>query len=288
MQNPELIIIRSVYKIPKCTFEPCIDPSTGRYPSTVRRVNSQGDMILSDEDKKSNKHFIAENERIEIYDGKTFDLTDEVQASWWEAIKYSKRITQDRWTKDHRGEFVIDGDTRRYGTAEFYIERPGKEAETRNSNKRKVHEATEFIYKDSPDGRYLKAELLSNPMSGLPESEVEDYLVSVAVKHPDKIKELYTGSDMHLRILLLEAIKKRVIFIKDKIYIYGDNTMLGGTQEAVLLWMKSPDNKRLVQMIKHETYPDLYVTNTPDELHGSDPLDAPLKAPVAKPQPAKK
>ncbi len=275
MHNSDIIILRSVFKIPKCTMEPAIDPNTGRYPSVVKRVNSQGDMVLNDEDRKSNKHFIAENEAVEIYDGKSFDLTDEVQKAQWEAIKFSKRITQDRWTKNSKGDFVIDGDTRRYGTAEFYIERPGKEAESRNTKKRQVHEATKFIYDDSKEGRYLKAKLLNNPMDGLPESEVEDYLVGVAAKTPDKIRELYTGSDTHLRVLLIESIEKHVVVYRDKVYSYGDNTLLGGTQESVLLWMKNPDNKRVLQMIKHETYPDLY-QNTPEETHGSDPLTAPI------------
>jgi len=256
--NNNLIILRSVFKIPKVRFEPAIDPSTGRYPAVVKRVDSQGDMILSDADRKQNKHFIAENEWIDLYDGKTFDLEDEVQSAWWEAIKFSKRITQDRWTKNHKGDYVIDGDSKRYGTAEFYIERPGQETKQRNTKKRDVFKATQFIYDDSSEGLYLKARLLGNPMSGLPESDVEEYLVSVANKAPEKIVELYTGGDTHLRMLLLEAMDGKVILYRNKIYTYGEDIMLGGTQDSVLLWLKNPENKRLVDMIRKETYPDLY------------------------------
>jgi hypothetical protein len=250
-------------------MEPAINPATGRFPATVRKTNSQGDMMLSDEDKKTNKHFIADTDSIEIYDGKSFNLEDEVDAAWWEAIRYSKQITQDRWTKDHKGDYIIDGDTKRYGTAEYYIERPGQETKSRNSRKREVFKATEFIYGDSSEGLYLKAKLLGNSMFGMPESDVEDFLVSIANKTPDKITELYTGTDTHLRILLLEATEKRVIIYKNKIYSYGEDIMLGGTQEAVLLWMKNPSNKSLVEMIKKETYPEMF--DDAEEVHGAPP-----------------
>jgi len=271
-----IIILKSVYKITKVYMEPAVD-SNGRFPSVVRKTDSFGNMMLNDEDKKSGKYLIADNDMIEIFDGKSFDLLDPVDAAWWEAIKLSPRIAQDRSARNSKGELVIDGDTKRYGTAEFYVERPGQEAKAKNNRKREVHEAKAFIYDDSSDGLYQKARLLGNPMQGAVLSDVEEYLVGIAEAKPDKIRQLYTGTDTHLRILLLDAVEKRVIFYKDKLYIYGEDIILGPTQDTSLMWMKNADNKRLLDHIKKETYPDLY------EVEGESDLDGvPKKAKATK------
>lgn len=252
------IILRSVYKITRTWMEPARDPKTGRFPDVVRRVNSQGDMVLSDEDRKTNKFFIAENDKIELFDGREFDLDKETDEAWWEAIKYSKRIAKDRAEKNKDGQYVIDGTSKRYGNAEFYIERPGAESRHKNTRKRDIHEAKSFVYEDAPENLYNKARLLGNAMGGATMSDVEEYLISVAERTPEKITQLYTGTDTHLRLFLLDAQDKRIITVKDNLYYYGEGIVLGATNTAVISYFKNPDNKRIVEMIKRETYPDLF------------------------------
>jgi len=255
------IILRSVYKVTRCWMEPATNPATGRFPSSVRKVNNQGEQMLSDEDRKSGQYFISSSDVIEIYDGKEFDLDDEVDAAWWESIRYSKKIAQDRSEKDKFGNYIVDGSAKRYGTAEFYVERPGLESKIRNTRKRDIHEAKSYIYQDTDSGRQQKVRLLGNPMLGLPDSDVEDYLVGIAEKNPILITELYTGSDTHLRLFLLDAMDKRAIYNKDKLFYYGDNIPLGATDSAVINFFKNPDNKRITDMIKREVYPEY---NTPE------------------------
>lgn len=258
-QVPESkITIRSVFKFPKAYVEPTIDPSTNRYSANVRRVDANGDMILSDADKASNQILIGENEMIEIYDGKTFDLEDPYDSAWWEAIKHCKRIAQDRWKRNSKGELVIDGNVMRYGSAEFYIERAGQQSKLRVDIRKQRHEAEQYIFNDSSDGLYQKVRLLGNPMSSLPIGEVQEYLLDIAYKSPDKIKTLYTGEDTNLRLLLLDALDKHVIRFKDKLYQYGEGQILGASQEAVILWFKNPANGRLLTLIKQEVYPEFY------------------------------
>jgi len=256
------IILRSVYKVTRCWMEPAIDPATGRFTSSVRRVNSQGDMILSDIDRASGDFYIAENEAIEIFDGKEFDLQDPYQAAWWEAIKCSKKIAQDRAERNAKGELIVDGNAKRYGTAEFFVERPGVEAKAKNSRKREAFEATSFIYSDAPEDLYSKVRLLGNPMPGMPLSDVEDYLVKIAEKNPQLIIELYTGTDTKLRLFLLDAIDKKVIYNKDRLYYYGEGIVLGATESAVLAFFKNPENKRIVDLMKDEVYPELALSKS--------------------------
>jgi len=252
------VILRSIFKHTKVFMEPSKNPKTGQYANVVRRVDSNGDMILNEEDRKTGKYLIPESNVIELYDGITFDLDNEIEAAQWESIRYSKKIAQDRWERDSQGNLIVDGNAKRYGTAELYVERPGIESRIRNDRKRKIHEAKAYIYNDNEGNLYQMVKLLGTPMTGQPPSDVEDYLVSIAEKDADKILELYTGSDTHLRLLLADGIDRHIIFKRDKIYYYGDSIPLGSTEGSVIAYFKLKSNERITNMIKAEVYPEYY------------------------------
>jgi hypothetical protein len=230
-------------------------------------------MILTDEERNSGKYFIKETDTFVIEDGITFNLSDEIEATKWEAIKNCSLIAPERFAKDSSGNYLIDGTTGRnslhprYGIAELYIDRPGVEAVKRVSKKKKVHNAVSFILDDDrgTEGRLLMAKVLGKHMDNMPDADVEDYLISIAEKDPDKIISLYTGDDMKLRILFIDAKDKGVIVVKSKIYIYNENTILGATDDAVISWMKDPKNKKVLELIKRDTYPDLYSNDDSSE-----------------------
>jgi hypothetical protein len=265
------IIIRSVFKITKAKLEPSKDPKTGRFAATVREVDSDGDMILSEADRKTNKFFVKSNDFIEIYDGKEFNLDDEIDLAWWEAIKNTRIIAQERMEKDAAGNLTIDGSAKRYGIAEFYVERPGAEAKSRITRKQLLHKAEGFILGDSPEGTYQKARILGHEMKGSPLSDVQDYLLIQAEKNPEKIIDLYTGSDTQLRILLLDALDKKVIINRTGLFYYAD-TILGSTEEAVINWFKQTNNKTLFGTIKAECYPELLLRTKKEIVEDESPV----------------
>ena len=92
-------------------------------------------------------------------------------------------------------------------------------------------------------------------MENAPDSDVEDYLYQVAEKNPDMVIELYTSGDIALKLLLIAAKKNGIILKKDGMYNYAD-TILGATDDSVLLFFKMPSNKRILDQIKFETYPE--------------------------------
>ena len=264
------IILRSVYgKVGmKYFIQPCKD-RLGRYPACVKKVNSQGDMILSDVEKNEyaskEKIFFPETAVFVITDGQVFDLNNPEHKATWEAIKNCPLIAPELTAKSSDGSYVIHGTTdrkevkhRRYGTAELYIDRPGVETQRRVSRKKKIIEACNFITGDpqGADGRLLKSKLLGKHMSNMPSADVEDYLLTVAEKDPERIIKLYTGDDNDLRLLLIEAKDKGVVTIKNKMYLYGARP-IGGTEEAVIAWMKNSSNQKVVEMLKHDTFPDM-------------------------------
>ena len=254
-----LIRLRNVYKLPKCRMQPAIDPKTGRFPEHIVMLKPDGSTFREAETEKKAAQLklvpIMENEVVELYDGITFDLSDVHERSLWEAIKNSPLIAEERYTKDSSGRYVIDGDANRYGYADWYVERPDREAQSFNSKVQLVHNAQAFLFNDSRDNLYIKSRLLGARMDGLSYDEVLNWMLDQATKKPERIIDLYTGADTRLKIILVTAIDKGVVRNKNGAYTYGNMT-IGMTEESVILWMKQAVNAEYVRSIEFETFPD--------------------------------
>lgn len=258
------IVLRSVFgKVGmKYYIQPCRDKN-GNWPECVKQVDSFGNMIVSDAERNSGQPFIKVTETFTIEDGKTFDLTDPWDKARWEAIRNCPMIADFRGQRDAKGNLIIDGDSKRYGRAELYIERPGVEVQKKISKRQKIHDAESYIFDDpnGAEGRLKVARILGKHMSHASDSDIKDYLLEIASRDPDKITKLYTGEDLELRTLFLDARDKGVIRSVSGIYVYGDGISLGGTIDVVISWMRDPRNKKLLESIKRDTYPDLEVSN---------------------------
>lgn len=266
----DVIVLRSVYSKSdiKYYIQPCKDKVTGQFPACIKRVNKDGDMIMSEKERDAFSEgtlaLFPENYIFEVRDGKTYNLKDMWQAAEWEAIKNCFIIAPDRNAKDRNGNLLIDGPVStpnkpsRNGVAELYIDRPGLDTQRRVSKKQRIHKAESFIYDDArgADGQRNMARILGKDMSNQPIADVIDFLIRVAEKDPDKIINLYTGGDISLRLLFIEAKEKHVIYLKNKLYLYGDNIVLGATDDAALAWMKDPKNMQVLELIKKDTYPE--------------------------------
>lgn len=280
------IIIRSVYgKVNQTYFiQPCPNPKTGKLPACVKTVDSNGDMILSEDDidqmSKGLKHFVPADKVFEIVDGTVFDLDDIVDKSNWEAIEHCNWIAKDRYERDPSGNLIIDGGARRYGIADLYVERPGEIAKAKIDKKRKIHIACDYVYEDSESERLKKCKVLGRTLNNAIPADVLDFLIDKAEKDPDKIIALYEGEDWKMQLFILEAIDRGVIRKSEGIYKYDDK-LLGGSMEATVSFLKDPRYKAIRESIKRETYPELQVkteTAEPDVLSGT---------PHSDPQPTK-
>ena len=268
-----IVVLRSVFgKVgQKYYIQPQKD-SRGRYADCVKRVNSQGDIILTPEEiEKESKGlaaYIPETELFVIEDGKTFNLDDVYEKAVWEAIKNCDLIAPDRFAKNDKGDYLIDGtvDPRskrpRYGTAELYVDRPGFEAQRRVTRRKLIVDASNYIMNDERgyEGRLLVAKVLGRDMKNQPNADVEDYLLSIAEKTPEKIINCYTGGDIQLRMLFIEAREKGVILKKDGLFVYGEDgkVALGATDTAAVDWMKLSRNAKTLALIRKDTYPDMF------------------------------
>jgi hypothetical protein len=268
-----VVILKSVFgKVGQKYFIQPQRDKYGKFPDCVKRVNSAGDIILTDEELKAEsrgeKAYIKENAVFVIEDGKTFNLDDVYDAAVWESIKNCSMIAPDRFAKNEKGEYLIDGTTNsntknpRYGAAELYVYRPGMEAQRRVSRKKLYINACNYIMNDERgyEGRLLVARVLGRNMKNMPNADVEDFLLSVADKTPEKIISCYTEGDMKLRILFIEAREKNVIYKKDGLYLYGEDgkVILGATDDAAIEWMKTSKNAKTLALIRKDTYPEMF------------------------------
>lgn len=269
--DDKIITLKSVFDKAgiKYYIQPCKDKN-GQLPKCVKRVNKDGDMIMSEAERndwsEGKRVFFPENHMFTIVSGKTYNLNNLDDAAEWEAIKNCPLIAKSRDERDSNGNLIIDGakwqsDKLNYsGVAELYVDRPGLDVQRRVSQKQLVHKACTFIYDDprGVDGQLNMARILGKDMRNQPTADVIDYLIRVAEKDPKKIINLYTGDDISLRLTFIEAKEKKVIYIKNKVYLYGDNIVLGATDDAVIAWMKEPRNQKVLELIKKDTYPDYY------------------------------
>lgn len=267
----KIITLRSVYDKAgiKYFIQPCKN-KLGQYPPCIKKVDSKGDMIMSEKERdawaEGRQIFFPENHMFEITSGKTYNLDDPRDLAEWQAIENCPLIARSRDEKDANGNLIIDGTKTtknkpgRYGVAELYIDRPGLDTQRRVSRDKLVHSAKSFIYDDErgTDGRLNMVRLLGKNMKNQPDADVTDYLIRTAEKDPQKIIDLYTGGDTSLRLLFIEAKEKKVIYVKNKLYLYGDNIVLGATDDAVIAWMKESKNKKILELIKKDTFPDYF------------------------------
>lgn len=267
MTDGNYIIIRSVFgKVGQRYFlNPARDPNTGRFPACVKHIDSKGDIILTDAERNSGQVFIPEDQLVIIEDGKSFNLDDPYELALWQSIQHSRIIAMSRDARDKKGNLLIDGDSKRYGSAELYIERPGYEIKKKNSRKKLINMAETIIFNSSLEDQVKLARLLGKNMKNAPAADVEDYLLQRASKDPQLVIDMKTGDDSIYRMLFLDATDKYIITTKNKLYVYGDEgIVLGATDDAAVAWLKDPNHKRIVDMIKKETYPHMYEDETPE------------------------
>ena len=270
LYNDKIITLRSVYDKAgiKYYIQPCKDKQ-GQYPPCIKKVDSNGDMIMSDKEKgeysQGKLALFPENHLFEITSGKTYNLDNIWDKAEWEAVQNCPLIAPSRDAKDKNGNLIIDG-TRatinkpaRYGVAELYIDRPGLEVQKRVSRKKLIFKASSLIYSDEKgvDGRLMKVELLGKDMSNQSDADVTDFLIRVAEKDPEKIINIYEDTNLPIRLLFVHAKKKGIIHIKNEMFMYGE-VMLGATEDAAVAYLINPSNKSVVDMISKETYPEYY------------------------------
>jgi len=277
MEN-KIVTLRTVYKLKEYHFMPTKQPNGLNWDFVKPvRIDSDGSsyMVLSEAERNDPRsaYFLPEDLDIVVTEGTTFDLSDPLQYNKWMAIKDNDLIAPTRDSKDADGNFLIDGDKKRYGIAELYVDIAGEDSE-RSINRRKlIHEAEEYVFKDSENGILTKCRLLGRNMKNAPFTDAKDYLLQEADKHPQKIIDLYTGQDSGIQLMLLDAKEMNIIRKINGWWMYGE-TNLGATDEAMLTFFKTPMNKPIFDALKKHVYPQFalqFENNTNNDTKVEEP-----------------
>ena len=97
---------------------------------------------------------------------------------------------------------------------------------------------------------------MGRDMKNAPDNDVIEFLLEVASKNPQKVIDVYTGTDTTIRLLFMDAKDRHVITIKNKVYMYND-IALGVSDDAVIAFLAEPKNQKLVGLITRDTYPEM-------------------------------
>lgn len=253
-QDSGIIILRNVFKVPEQIFEPAPDPKTGRFPNHVRHPNANGELVLTEKERDSGIVYIGTNESITIKDGHSFNLDDPYQNAWWHAIKGSKMIAKARFSKDKKGNFVVDGNVSRYGSAEWYVEVPGKIAEMKVNRQKLINQAENYVFNATNEDLRSRARLLGHSMDNFKVAEMQEYFLKISKTDPDQIINLFEGNDVGIRLLILDALDKNIITYDGTIYEYM-NRIMGTTQTSIVEFLTTPVNDAILEALEGEVRP---------------------------------
>lgn len=230
---------------------PVRNPLTGELPHCVRKVTSTGDIIYNNGDDPS-EHYVKITDSVVIKDGSSFDLNNPIQRNKWESIKFSDLIFDSRGKVDNNNNVIAEPTEKVNSSAIFYVERIADEAKKRNTKERERTQAKNFIYGDTAAGLKLKAKILGCFIKTSTREEIEEYMVMIANTTPEKIINMYTGSDMKLHLYFIYAKEYNILQNKGGLYIYGDGNIIGRTEDDCVNYFKNPNNKLVTDRIVKE------------------------------------
>lgn len=284
MEN-KIITLRTPFKLKEYHLAPTKQPNGLNWPWVKPvRIGNDGEsyMDLSEAERADPNHvyFIPEDMDITVTEGTTFDLSDPLQYNKWMSIKDHDVIAPMRDARDADGNLLIDGNKKRYGIAELYVDVAGEDSARSIDRRKIIHQAIDFVLNDSANGILTKCKLLGRNMMNAPLTDAQDYLMQEADKHPQKIIDLYTGQNSGIQLLILDAKEKGILVKTNGWFMYGD-TNLGANEDAVLTFLKSPVNKPIFDMLKAHVYPE-YATQIKAMESAPQSVSAPPINPVRK------
>ena len=245
------LTLKAFYKGDRATISPAKDIN-GRYKGIIENIP---------EIKKLEMGYVPTVEsKIKIYDGIEIDLNDPEWAADWEWMKHCAEIS---------GNFADGQNT---PGAYFYIYREGFESAKKVRTTADKVKLYNYILEDSNENLYNRASILGVDMTDQVISDVKEYLLEMVETEPDKIKNVYESKTFSLELLLMHALKRRVISKKNGVYIFGE-ILLGVDDRAVVAFFANPKNHITTKAIEAVTYGNIKKEKNPlegESVQGAD------------------
>lgn len=232
--SDKIIVLKSVYKTGKTTVQPVSD-GMGWYKGVPR---------LSDDEKRKKKFWAEPSSKFVLRDGVSFDLNDPAQEVTWAWVQFCPCIAKNEEECQHSKG------------AEFYIFLENEEAAKSVSRRELKIRAANKILNDPIVNYAMRAEMLGVNMDFARPTVIKEFLLEQADIVPEKVLKVYEGSDVSVKLMLLQAIKKGVISLDNAGFFRYGNVVLGMTERAAIDWMQEDAHRELVKMIEKDTNPD--------------------------------
>jgi len=246
--SDSIIEIKSMYRTGTKPFKRWVQPAWNRSTSWWAGVER-----LTEKEKEGKTYFVVvgdtkekggNNTKVEIFDGKTFDLqgsiVDRVNWSWIKKLPYMATSLKEALLTN----------------AEFYVHIEAREAEMANTKVDHLYKALQYIMEDPSTNYMNRALLLGSDMAGQPVAVVKQFLVDTAKQSPSRIEYIYQDAGMGIQLLYVQAKRDKVITVNESGVINFSKYILGSNEKAAIAFLQT--RKDVLLLLERETNPTYF------------------------------
>lgn len=226
-------------------IQPVTDSRTGRLVGVKN---------LSEEEKRNATRVVEASTTRKIQDGVVVDLSNEIDSIDWNWIKHSPAIA------------MSFADAQSSPNALFYVEDLDAETEKKISKKDLVYKAMTHVKESSAHKKLQASRLLGQDATHFSPLQIDDFLTSIAFENPEKIIKVYEDKNSKTRLFYYQLLDSKLITKERGGIIKYEEITLGINEEQALEWLKTPENRDIVQQL----------TQTLNPMGGSDEEDEKL------------
>jgi len=196
---------------------------------------------LSEEEKKAKSYYVdPEKLVLKLEDGKEFNLSDEVDRLNWRWMQYIPEIKMSFEDAQKAGH-----------DARFYVLIEDVESGKTVSRLELKNDAMNLVRSDEPTNYASRARLLGRDMRGEKVIAQKEFLLEEADKRPARVIAVYKDDTVGIKLLVLNALDKKVIEFDSRIYSYGTTT-LGMSEDAITDFLLRTVNKPIRDLIQND------------------------------------
>lgn len=194
----------------------------------------RGVKVLSEDERRKSPRIVDADTTRKITDGLILDLEKPVDAIDWAWIKECKEISAS-WDAAKSEPAAL-----------FYIFEPDKDIDERINKSAKTYKAMKIVYEYSLDNKKDLCKYLGNDVDRNREKDIDDYLISIAQKTPEKLVSALDDVNYKTKVFLFTLLHKGILQ-RDKSGAYRyEGIIIGLNETAAIHYLNDERNRDLV------------------------------------------
>lgn len=199
--------------------------------------------LNEEQKKKLGKGFEIDPRKttITIKQGTEFNLTKEVDKSYWDIVKYHTDVIA-----------MSLEDSKSSRKARFFIDIPLIEAREDIEVEELVYKAKGYVFDDTLNGMLDKIYLVSDiNMINNSSEEIKSYLLKECTKRPKKIISLYESINLGVQLVVRHAVDTGIILQDGGVLKYNEH-LLGSDRDSSVDFLQKTKNLNILTLLKEE------------------------------------